>query len=206
MAAAWTGNTLDRIFEPFYTTKAIGEGTGLGLSTVYGAVKQNRGAIAVSSTPGTGTTFDVYLPRYTGSAPRAADSPHESSPAARGQETILVVEDEPSLLRLTTLVLQAQGYHVLATATPGEALRVAAERDGKVDLLLTDVVMPEMNGRELVRQLIERHPKVKHLFMSGYPADVIGKHGVLASGVHLLQKPFSLKVLASRVREVLDQP
>jgi PAS domain S-box-containing protein len=196
--------TIDHIFEPFYTTKGVGEGTGLGLATVYGIVKQNSGFINVYSEPERGTTFKIYLPRHLGATDREkVEEPQ--GPALRGLETVLVVEDEPSLLKLAAMLLEAQGYTVLAAGTPGEAIRLAEERDGKIDLLMTDVVMPEMNGRELAQRLLALHPHLKCLFTSGYTSNVIAHHGVLHAGVCFLQKPFSRRDLAEKVREALDQ-
>ena len=147
--------TLDRIFEPFFTTKGVGEGTGLGLATVYGAVKQNGGAITVSSAPGDGTTFEIYLPRHVGSADQA-DEDRAPTPARRGSETILLVEDEPEILKLTATVLESQGYRVLRASTPADAIRQAAAHAGAIHLVLTDVIMPEMNGRDLANRLADR--------------------------------------------------
>jgi two-component system cell cycle sensor histidine kinase/response regulator CckA len=195
--------TLSHIFEPFFTTKGVGEGTGLGLATVYGIVKQNNGFINVYSEPDQGTTFTIYLPRHAGKAERPwTEAPAE--PAARGHETILLVEDEPAILRLTTRLLEGQGYTVLAASTPSEAIRLARDHAGEIPLLITDVVMPEMNGRDLAKNLLSLHPDLKQLFTSGYTADVIAHNGVLDEGVHFIQKPFSTQDLAAKVREVLD--
>ena len=191
------------IFEPFFTTKEMGKGTGLGLATVYGIVKQNNGFINVYSEPGQGTTFSIYLPRHIGKAEQTQKE-DPSEPAAHGSETILLVEDEPTVLEMTRMMLEKLGYTVLAAATPGEAIRLAEAHTGEIHLLMTDVVMPEMNGRDLVRNLLTRYPNLKSLFMSGYTADVIAHHGVLDPGVNFIQKPFSIKNLAAKVREVLD--
>ena len=195
--------TLIRIFEPFFTTKDIGEGTGLGLATVYGAIKQNNGLIDVASEPGQGTVFSLYLPRYRGEAgqERAEEA---DTPAPRGHETILLVEDELSLLNMTATMLQRLGYTVLAANTPSEALRLVETRTGEIHLLATDVIMPGMNGRDLEKQLQATLPGMKSLFISGYTADVIAQHGVLEEGLHLIQKPFSQKDLAAKIREALD--
>jgi two-component system cell cycle sensor histidine kinase/response regulator CckA len=196
--------TLAQLFEPFFTTKEIGKGTGLGLATVYGIVKQNQGFIYVCSEPGSGTTFTIHLPRYVGKAePMRTEG--TTPPAERGQETILLVEDEPAILEMVTAMLELQGYTVLGASTPGEAICLARERVGEIHLLMTDVVMPEMNGRELARNLLSLHPHLKRIFMSGYTSDVIAHHGVLDEGVHFLQKPFSIEDLAARVRETLDR-
>jgi CheY-like chemotaxis protein len=191
------------LFEPFFTTKGVGQGTGLGLATVYGIVKQNDGFISVCSEPGRGTTFEIHLPRYT---VRAAHAPGEASPEvpSRGKETILLVEDEPSILRVSQRMLENLGYRLLVARTPGEALQLGREHVGEIHLLLTDVIMPEMNGRDLAKNLLNHYPNLKRLFMSGYTADVIAHHGVLDSGVHFIQKPFSVQALADKVREAIE--
>ena len=196
--------TVDKIFEPFFTTKGIGKGTGLGLATIYGIVKQNSGFINVYSEPDQGTTFKIYLPRHMGKTEQArTEKPQE--PIMRGQETILLVEDEPALLELSKLLLSTQGYRVLPAGTPGEAIRLAGENSGEIHLLMTDVVMPGMNGRDLAKKLLALYPHLKCLFTSGYTANVIAHHGVLDEGVHFIQKPFSRGDLAAKVREVLDR-
>jgi PAS domain S-box-containing protein len=196
--------TQEKLFEPFYTTKAMGKGTGLGLATVYGIVKQNNGFINVYSEPGHGTTFKIYLPWHVGKAERrkTIDSIKAIS---RGHETVLLVEDEPGILAITTTILEHQGYTVLAASTPGEAIRLAHDHPGEIHLLITDVVMPEMNGRKLAERLMPLHSTLKLLFMSGYTANVIAPQGVLDEGVHFIQKPFSMKDFATKVREVLDR-
>lgn len=195
--------TLSYMFEPFYTTKGVSEGTGLGLSTVYGAVKQNKGFINAYSELGRGTTISIYLPRYEGQAGQICKkSPSETTP--QGKETILLVEDEPAILEVVTEILLMQGYTVLDASTPGEAVRIATEHAGEINLLLTDVVMPEMNGRDLAKTVQPLYPNIKHLFMSGYTANVIANQGILDEGVHFIQKPFSAKDLAVKVREALD--
>ncbi|MBI5091986.1 MAG: response regulator, partial [Candidatus Hydrogenedentes bacterium] len=194
--------TLVHVFEPFFTTKEMGKGTGLGLATVYGAVKQNRGFINIYSEPGQGTTFKIYLPRHRDSAAQPQEE-GPKRPLMGGQETILLVEDEPAILRMTTKMLESLGYTVLTSNTPGEAIRLAREFVGEIDLLMTDVVMPEMNGRELAKSLLSLYPNLKRLFMSGYTADVIAHHGVLEDGVNFIQKPFSTTDVAAKVREAL---
>ena len=195
--------TLDKLFEPFFTTKDTGKGTGLGLATVYGIVKQNNGFINVYSEPGQGTTFTIYLPSHKGKAGQTRpEAP--ATPAARGHETILLVEDEPAILEMATTMLERQGYTVRAAGTPGEAIRLAREHTGEIDLLVTDVVMPEMNGRDLAKNLLSLYPHLKRLFMSGYTANVIAHHGVLDEGVYFIQKPFSISELTAKVREALD--
>ena len=194
--------TQAHIFEPFFTTKDIGAGTGLGLATVYGIVKQNNGFINVYSEPGRGTKFTIYLPRHqreTGQLP--AESVAELSP--RGQGTILLVEDEPSILSMTASMLEGQGYTVLPADTPDAAINLAREHVGKILLLMTDVIMPGMNGLNLAQILQTMYPDIRCLFMSGYTADVIAHHGVLDEGVHFIQKPFSLLEISTKIREVL---
>ena len=193
--------TMAHIFEPFYTTKELGKGTGLGLATVYGAVKQNNGFINIYSEPGQGTTFSIYLPRDESSQTLPGTV---AAPVLRGQETILLVEDEPAILNVASIMLEKQGYTVLKANTPGEAVRLAREHFGEIQLLMTDVIMPEMNGRDLAKNLLSIYPNMKRLFMSGYTADVIANHGVLEEGVYFIQKPFSLPNMAAKVREALD--
>lgn len=194
--------TLGHLFEPFFTTKERGKGTGLGLATVYGIVKQNSGFINVYSEPGQGTTIRIYLPRHVSGAvmPSTEDT---VKPVEPGFGTILLVEDEAMILDLTTNMLIAQGYHVLPAATPCEAIRLVEEHLGPIHLLITDVIMPEMNGRELARILTARIPHLSLLFMSGYTANVIAHHGVLDEGVHFIQKPFSLEQLTAKVQKAL---
>jgi signal transduction histidine kinase len=192
---------LDKIFEPFFTTKEIGQGTGLGLSTVYGIVQQNNGFINVYSEPGKGTTFRVYLPRHIGENGRKEKLGNGETHLGHG-ETVLVVEDEAAILRLTSRILTDLGYTVLTANKPLEAVELA--RQHAIDLLLTDVIMPEMNGKDLAEQLVALHPNLKCLLMSGYTANVIASHGVLDEGIHFIQKPFSAKSLAAKVRETLE--
>lgn len=194
--------TTAHLFEPFFTTKEVGEGTGLGLATVYGIVRQNGGFINVHSEPGMGTTFSIYLPKHTTKSEQSPEKGPEPR-AVHGQETILVAEDEPALLKLTKMMLERLGYTVLAADSPGEAIRLAREHAGDIHLLISDVVMPEMNGRELAKQVLSFHPYIKRLFVSGYTANVIAHHGVLDEGVHFVQKPLSLESLGAKVREVL---
>lgn len=194
---------LTHIFEPFFTTKAVGEGTGLGLATVYGTVKQNNGFIQVDSKPDQGTTFTIFLPRHAAKVGQVStETPDE--PGAQGNKMVLLVEDEPAILQMIMLMLDSQGYSVLSASTPGEALRLAREHAGDIHLLMTDVVMPEMNGRDLAKNLLPLYPDMKRLFMSGYTADVIAHHGVLDAGVSFLQKPFSINQLAAKIRETLE--
>lgn len=195
---------LPHLFEPFFTTKEMGKGTGLGLATIYGVVQQNSGFINVCSEPGRGAQFRIYLPRYLARVTEISES--KPKPVERGCETILLVEDELSVLKMTARMLQGMGYNVLAAPTPGEAIRLAREHSGLIDLLITDVVMPEMNGRDLAGNLLSIYPDIRRLFMSGYTADIIASHDVLNEGVHFLQKPFSKETLAMKVREALDEP
>ncbi|OQX19845.1 MAG: hypothetical protein BWK76_03315 [Desulfobulbaceae bacterium A2] len=197
--------TMANIFEPFFTTKESGKGTGLGLSMVYGIIKQNNGFINVYSEPGQGTSFKIYLAKHQG-APEWMPSEETLPAVAGGHETLLLVEDEPMLMKMTAAMLNRQGYIVLTATTPGEAIRLSREYVGTIHLLVTDVVMPEMNGRDLARHLHTFLPGLRCLFMSGYTANVIAHHGVLDQGVYFLQKPFSSRDLAFKVREVLDAP
>jgi PAS domain S-box-containing protein len=195
--------TLGQIFEPFFTTKGVGQGTGLGLAMVYGVVEQNHGFIKVYSAPGEGTAFRIYLPRHVGeAAPTGQEGPEES--VSRGNETVLLVEDEPAMLKLGALMLKRLGYEVLGAGLPGAAIELAEAYNGAIHLVITDVVMPGMNGRDLARRLQSVHPGITCLFMSGYTADVIARHGVLDQGVHFIQKPFSAKDLAAKVREAIE--
>ncbi len=195
--------TRERIFEPFFSTRAQGEGTGLGLATVYGIVTQHGGWIRVDSRPGVGTRFVAHFPRATG---EAQPIPSGLSPKlAGGDETILVVEDDKNVRNLVVRLLERLGYRVLRAAGGREALELARRHDGPIDLLLTDVVMPRMNGHELSLLLTEARPTVQTLFTSGYTADVIAHHGVLEEGVELVAKPFSPEDLANRIRAILDR-
>jgi len=196
--------TLERLFEPFFTTKQVGRGTGLGLATVYGIVKQNDGFVEVDSEPGKGTIFRIYLPRHAGEVPKAGPERPAELPRGNG-ETILLVEDERAILSLGKSMLETLGYTVLASGTPAEAISTVEAHPGGIDLLMTDIVMPGMNGKELADRLRAVKPAMKCLFMSGYTADVIASRGVLDAGVEFLQKPFLMKELASRLRKVLDR-
>ncbi len=196
--------TLASIFEPYFTTKKEGGGTGLGLSTVYGIVKQNEGLVEVSSRLGQGTTFRIYLPAHA-SGKEASRVERSDRVPEGGNETILLVEDEASILELSRRVLESLGYRVLAAPSPAEALDAARAHPREIDLLITDVVMPEMNGRELARRLEEVAPDLRTLFISGYTADVIAERGVLAEGVRLLPKPFTKDQLAAKVRQAIQR-
>lgn len=196
--------TLQNMFEPFYTTKDVGKGTGLGLATVYGIVKQNDGFINVYSEPDQGTIFRIYLPRYLAET-EILQKKTSDTINPDGTETILLVEDEPSILRMTRMMLERMGYKVLAAGTPGEAIALARKYAGQIHLLMTDVVMPEINGRDLAGNLLALYPDLKRLFMSGYTANLIAHHGLLDEGVNFIQKPFSREQLGKKVREALDK-
>ncbi len=195
---------LAHIFEPFFTTKERGKGTGLGLSTVYGIVKQNNGCIHVQSQPDKGTTFQVYLPRHAGNLTDVQPG-KLSEQRSSGSETILLVEDEAPFLGMARAMLQNLGYRVLAAETPVGALHLAANNSGKIDLLLTDVIMPGMNGKELLEKISAIHPGIKCLFMSGYTADVIAQEGTLDEGVDFIQKPFQTQDLAACLDRALGR-
>jgi len=196
--------TLDNIFEPFFTTKGVGEGTGLGLATVYGSIKQNNGFINVYSEPGKGTTFRIYLVRQASQAIDIQKERGGEMPPCHG-ETVLVVEDEVSLLLLAGGMLNKLGYKVLTAGAPAEAMRLAREYSGEIHLLITDVILPEMNGRDLAERIKNTRPETKCLYMSGYTADVIVHRGMLDEGVRFISKPFSIRELAVKVREVLKE-
>ncbi|GAB6096988.1 hypothetical protein JCM14469_32420 [Desulfatiferula olefinivorans] len=198
------GGTRDMVFEPFYTTKAAGKGTGLGLATVYGIVKQNRGFITIYSEPGQGTVFRIYLPRNKAHEDKALKA-RKAEKESGGSETLLLVEDDPALLRMTSMMLERQGYLLLKASTPDEAIGLARGHDGMIPLLITDVIMPGMNGRELADQIRSIKPEVTVLFMSGYTASVIADRRILDDGLNFLQKPFTKKELAAKVRESLDR-
>jgi CheY-like chemotaxis protein len=209
LAVADTGTGMDaatqkRIFEPFFTTKEIGKGTGMGLSTVYGIVKQSGGHIWVYSEPGRGATFKVYLPIADAASPRAA-APHEAEPEVRaGTETVLLAEDEESVRLFTRTILERSGYRVIDATNPLAALDTARRYEGPIDLLLTDVVMPGASGTDLYRRLRATRPALKVLYMSGYTDDSVVRRGVLDKGAPFLQKPFTGARLVRKVRSVLD--
>jgi two-component system cell cycle sensor histidine kinase/response regulator CckA len=193
---------LEHIFEPFYTTKELGKGTGLGLSTVFGAIKQNNGFVEVLSQPKQGTTVNIYFPREHESVPIA--KPVVIKTSHRGTETVLIVEDEQTLLEIETVMLEQKGYKVLAASTVAIAESLTQQHAGQIDLLLTDVIMPNMNGKDLAAKLLTISPNMRVLFMSGYSADIISTQGVLQDDIPFLQKPFSMEALVSKVNEVLD--
>lgn len=196
------GETLPRIFEPFFTTKESGRGTGLGLATVYGIIMQHRGYVDVASEPGRGTTFSLYLPVTAEAAERVQDA--ERAYILKGTETILLVEDQSDVLEIVRQLLKALGYRVLTAADGSAARAVLGSEPGSVDLMITDVIMPGINGRELYEELKRTRPALKVIYMSGYPADVISTHGVLDSGMTLIRKPFTIQELSAKVRQVLD--
>ena len=195
--------TQERIFEPFFTTKERGKGTGLGLATVYGVVKQNNGMINVYSEPEMGTTFRIYLPRFAG---EAASPQREGTKTASlaGTETILLVEDDQQILDMVRTMLEGTGYQVLTAASPQEACTICAQHQGAIDLLVTDVIMPLMNGKELQTRIAAMKPGIRTLFMSGYTADIIANRGFIAEGLNFIGKPFTLQALTQKVREALD--
>ena len=194
--------TLLHIFEPFFTTKEVGKGTGLGLATVYGVVKQSGGYIWVDSEMGKGSSFQIFLP-YVEEAVTYVAEETSPSPSLQGNETILVVEDAEPLRKLAQTLLVERGFQVLTASSGEEALQVKAKFPGTIHLLLTDIVMPGMNGRVLAEQLLRKQPGMKVLYMSGYTDSFIAGHGVLEEGTHLLHKPFTEEVLISKVCEVL---
>ncbi len=210
LAVSDTGHGMDEeikkhIFEPFFTTKRVGEGTGLGLSTVYGIVKQSGGYIWVYSEPGHGTTFKIYLPRVE-EIDNQQENVYQDQKARGGTETILLVEDEEALKKMAGKILKKYGYTVIEGSNGIGALEtIAKSGQPDIDLLITDVIMPEMGGKDLAERLLKKYPGLKVLYISGYTDDTIVHHGVLDEGVSFLQKPFSPQSLAQRVREVLDE-
>jgi CheY-like chemotaxis protein len=195
--------TRERIFEPFFTTKPEGQGTGLGLATVFGIVSQSGGTIWVYSEPGRGTTFKIYLPRAEASARSVV--PRAARPAARGTETVLLVEDDDGVRFVGEDTLERLGYAVLSARNADEAFRASAAHAGRIAILVSDIVMPGMSGPELRAQLAAERPDMKVLFLSGYAPDAAVRHGVLDPGVAFLEKPFGPAALGRKVREVLDE-
>jgi PAS domain S-box-containing protein len=209
LAVSDTGTGMDaetrsRIFEPFFTTKPIGKGTGLGLSTVYGLVQQSGGQISVSSEPGRGTTFRISLPRTEEQASEA-EAPSTETDAYRGSEVVLLVDDEEAVRSLARRILKAKGYKVLEAGSGEDALERSRKHSGRIDLLLTDVVMPGRSGPEIAQVLSRERPDLKVLYVSGYTDDDTFTRGLLETGVSFLQKPFGLEILARRVRDILDE-
>jgi two-component system cell cycle sensor histidine kinase/response regulator CckA len=196
--------TRERIFEPFFTTKEQGKGTGLGLSTVFGIVRQSGGHIWVYSEPGQGTTFKVYLPRATGRPDNSSASFVPGARTLRGSETVLLVEDDEQVRALAHAILHKYGYRVLEAANVGEALLISEQLGTRIDILLTDVVMPRMNGRELAERLARLRPDMKVLFMSGYTGDALGQRGIVHPGAGFIQKPLLPEALAAALRQLLD--
>jgi two-component system cell cycle sensor histidine kinase/response regulator CckA len=207
LAVSDTGSGMDeatrqRLFEPFFTTKGPGKGTGLGLSTVFGIVKQSGGSLEVYSEPGSGSSVKVYFPRVDQAVPVEEEARKRQSP--RGTETILLVEDDEMVRNLVRETLEREGYKVIGASDPLEAQRIAESHRGKIQLLITDVVMPRLNGKELAKALVERRPELKVLYMSGYTDSAIVNSGILQKEVAFLQKPFTPAALASKVRDVLE--
>jgi CheY-like chemotaxis protein len=200
-----TEKTIEQIFEPFFTTKGVSRGTGLGLATVYGIVKQNNGFIHVYSEPGKGSTFRIYFPRTDIKNTQEVALP-PVHPPAKGSGTVLMVEDDLAILEIGHSILELLGYTVLTANSPENAIAMALAHSGDIDLLITDVVMPGMNGKELAERLAEIKPELRCLFMSGYTANVIAHHGVLDDGVMFLPKPFTVKDLADKVRDAWIKP
>jgi len=194
--------TQARIFEPFFTTKDVGKGTGLGLSTVFGIVQQNEGLIKVYSQPGQGTSFEIYLPRHGG-----AEEPLQLQPAVahpqKGTECVLLVDDDPSIRGTVAMMLETLGYRVMEAGSPAEAIDLAEQHADEIRLLITDVIMPEINGSDLAKRLAPKHPHLRCLFMSGYTATVIAPHGVFEKDGQFIQKPFTLGELSNKVRAAL---
>lgn len=200
-------DVLEHVFEPFFSKKALGDGTGLGLATVDGIVSQNGGFIVPESQPGAGTTFRIYLPEQT--EPKAVPDASSENETPRGKgETVLIVEDEEMLLKLSAAMLRSLGYQVFTALTPATAIKLAKEHAGTLDLLLSDVVMSDMNGKELADQICAIHSRIRVMFMSGYTADIIASQGVLDASVHFISKPFTRNELAIKLREALlaDKP
>lgn len=195
--------TASQIFEPFFTTKETGRGTGLGLATVFGIVKQNKGYVYCFSEEGVGTRFEIFFPKKDEKNKTEENFEKPICIKGEGNITILLVEDEPSILEMGELMLQSLGYSVVSANSPQEALKKSLEHSGKIDLLITDVIMPEMNGRELSKKIISHHPEIKCLFMSGYTAEVIAYQGVLDEDMNFIQKPFTMKTLGEKVKTVI---
>ena len=197
-------DNIDKIFEPFFTTKEVANSSGLGLSVTYGIIQQNNGIIDIQSKIGEGTTIKIYLPQHTTISEIIPEKEHENPLIKHGNETILLVDDEAVILKVTATMLKDNGYKVLTASTPEEAILIAKKELANIDVIITDVIMPEMNGRDLANKISAFIPGIKTIFMSGYTADVIAQHGVLDDGIHFIQKPFLSKPLSQKIREVLD--
>jgi CheY-like chemotaxis protein len=198
--------TLAHIFEPFFTTKDEGKGTGLGLATVYGIVKQSGGHVLVYSEPGRGSTFKVYLPRVAELARVPGVEAQAPEPSPGGHETVMLLEDEESLRMMIHEILAEAGYRVLDSDAPDAAFETARSHGGQIDLLLTDVILPHMSGRETATRLLAMRPGLKVVYMSGYTDQVMGQQGILEPHTHFLQKPFTAEGLLKKLREALDEP
>jgi CheY-like chemotaxis protein len=199
-----TPEVMPHLFEPFFTTKEVGKGTGLGLPTVYGIVRQSEGHVEVESEPGAGAIFRIYLPRIAPPEQDGAPAQGERTPLPRGNETILLVEDQEEVRSLTARLLRRLGYSVLEAGDGPEAITLCRENPGAVHLVLTDVIMPEMSGRAFGDRIHTECPQVPILYMSGYSKEALGQHGVLEEGIRLLPKPFNMQQLAETVRAALD--
>jgi len=209
LAISDTGSGMDKetrehIFEPFFTTKEVGKGTGLGLSTIYGIVKQNNGFIRIYSSPGRGSTFKVYLPKVKGDATKPEEKEQTPVDDLSGSETVLIVEDDYDLRKFVQEVLHCYGYRTLNAENGEDAMRVCKEHDDQIDLMITDVVMPKMGGREAAERLQPLYSQMKVIYMSGYTDNAIVRHGVLVPGLNFIQKPFTPEALARKVREALE--
>ena len=195
--------TQSMIFEPFFTTKEAGKGTGLGLATVHGIVKQNKGFINIYSEPGYGTTMKIFIPGNISGDIEVGKLDRKA--AEQGNETVLLIEDDPSMLEMTSIMLESLGYKVIGADSPGKALQIVSGREQDIDLVLCDVIMPHMNGRLLMDRLLEIDPGLRYMFMSGYTDDVISQYNILEEGIHLIEKPFTRTLMATRIREILDE-
>jgi len=196
------GENLEKIFEPFFTTKEKGKGTGLGLATVYGIVKQNAGFIDVQSHPGKGTTFNIYFPEVDKPSETIAEPAKVNISHGQG-EVILVVEDDPSILNLTKKILENIGYKVIAEESPNKAIEIFKSRSNEIALVISDVIMPEMNGNDLVCTLKKHKPALKCILMTGYSSDILEKNNAMPEKIQVMTKPFTISVLAQKVRQAL---
>lgn len=197
-------DTFNQLFEPFFTTKEQGKGTGLGMSTAYGIIKQHGGNIWAYSEPGQGTTIKIYLPVTTKPGEVIPRADHRK-PVSKGMETVLLAEDDQQVRNLTKAILERYGYKVLVAGSGQEALSIVINHEGPIQLLITDVIMPDMNGKELYQKISKDYPEIKVLYMSGYTDNVIAHHGGIDPGVNFIEKPFNVKTLAAKVRQVLEE-